>query len=124
MFIQRNPDVPRAEALEAARDRLCLHGPADEKHDEMYYEAACLFLMNKDENELGMAGAEEAQQLTDQLKELALHWSFFQEIITGFFLPAIDEKGKICFYPVPENEWDETGIDKEYQLEHRNNNLD
>ena len=120
MFIQRNPNVPRSEALQVARNFLCLHGPSDEKHDESYYQAACLFLMYKDDNELGMAGAEEAQQLADQLKELALQWSVFEEILTGFFLPAIDEKGEMCFYPVPQNEWDETGIDKERQLQYQN----
>jgi hypothetical protein len=119
MFIQRNPDASRAEALQTARNLLCLYGPSDEQHTERYHEAACLFLMYKDDNELGMAGAEEVQQLADQLKELALQWSIFQEITTGFFLPAIDEKGNMCFYPVPEHEWDETGISKDYQNQYK-----
>jgi hypothetical protein len=115
MFIQRNPEASRAEALQRARTLLCLYGPVEKDHDKRYLEAASLFLMYKDDNELGMAGTEEIRQLTDQLKELACQWSLFQEIITGFFLPAIDEKGKICIYPVPEQEWDATGIPKELQ---------
>ena len=118
-FIQRDPSASRADALRDARLFLRSAIPGQDQNAQMYLQAAGIFLLFKDDNDLSMAGPEEIAQLAEQLEDLAVKHCIFEELLSGFFLPAVDDKGEICFYPVPDHEWDETGVPKDLQEEYR-----
>jgi hypothetical protein len=99
LFIQRNPDMNREEALEQAREFLKEANPTSPNEDEnfnLYLQAAGLFIMyGSDDNELGMAGAEEMHTLARKLKDLTLDALLVEMILDGTVLPDIDEAGEL-----------------------------
>ena len=99
LFIQRNPDMNREEALEQAREFLREANPTSPNEDEnfnLYLQAAGLFIMyGSDDNELGMAGAEEIHALARKLKDLTIDALLVEMILDGTVLPDIDEAGEL-----------------------------
>jgi len=99
LFIQRNPDMNREEALEQARKFLTDANPTSTNEDEnfnLYLQAAGLFIMyGSEDNELGMAGAKEMYALAQKLRELTLDALLFETILDGTVLPDINEAGDL-----------------------------
>jgi hypothetical protein len=99
LFIQRNPDMNREKALEQARKFLADANPTSTNEDEnfnLYLQAAGLFIMyGSDDNELGMAGAEEMYALAQKLRELTLDALLFETILDGTVIPDINEAGEL-----------------------------
>lgn len=99
LFIQRNPDMNREEALTQARKFLADANPTSPDEDEnfnLYLQAAGLFIMyGSNDNELGMAGAEEMYALAQKLRELTLDALLLETILDGTVLPDINESGNL-----------------------------
>ena len=99
LFIQRHPDMNREDALKQARSFLADADPFSTDEDEnlnLYLQAAGLFIMyGSDDNELGMAGANEMYALAQELRNLALSSLLFSTILGGKVLPNVDEEGEL-----------------------------
>ena len=119
LFIQRNPESSKAEALSQAREFFDQGMPYHDNEDKLFLQAAGLFLMFKDDNELSMAGAEEMIELAAQLEELSFQATMYNGVKSGLFIPTLNENNQLSFISVPQEEFEETGvpsvIQKQYQ---------
>jgi hypothetical protein len=99
LFIQRNPDMNREEALQQAREFLKEANPASANEDEnfnLFLQAAGLFIMyGSTDNELGMAGAEEMYQLAHKLRELRFDALLCESILFGLVIPNLNENNEL-----------------------------
>ena len=122
LFIQRDPNASRAEALQQAREFLLNADPISEDEDKnlnMYLSAAGLFLMYQEpDNDLGMAGAEEMYRLACRLKELVLDAAVLATIQKGICLPSVDEEGELIFTGVKPEDFDNAGVPSAVQKEY------
>ena len=118
-FIQRDPNAKRADALNTARDFLNEAEPFDDDKNLYFLEAAGLFLMFQDDNELSMAGPEEMVALARQLEELSFQATMYAGIMNGLFIPVLDGDNNLCFKAVSSEEFNETGVSEEVQSQFR-----
>jgi len=122
LFLQRDSNASRAEALQQAREYLLNADPLSEDHDKnlnMYLAAAALFLMYQEpDNDLGMAGAEETYWLACRLKELVLGAAVLDTIQKGISLPSVDEEGELIFTKVEPEDFDNAGVPSAVQKEY------
>ena len=118
-FIQRDPNAKRADALNTARDFLNEAEPFDDDKNLYFLEAAGLFLMFQDDNELSMAGPEEMVALARQLEELSFQATMYSGIMNGLFIPVLDGDNNLCFKAVSSEEFNETGVSEEVQSQFR-----
>jgi hypothetical protein len=99
LFIQRNPDMNREDALQQAREFLKEANPASSNEDEnfnLFLQAAGLFIMyGSVDNELGMAGADEMHQLAHRLRELRFDALLCESILFGLVIPNLNEDGEL-----------------------------
>jgi len=99
LFIHRNPNKDREEALQQAREFLADADPTSPNEDEnfsLYLQAAGLFIMyGSDDSELGLAGAEEMYTLAQRLRNLTLDTLLYETILNGTVLPNVDEDGEL-----------------------------
>jgi hypothetical protein len=122
LFIQRDPNASRAEALQQAREFLLNADPISDDEDKnfnMYLSAAGLFLMYQEpDNDLGMAGADEMHWLACRLKQLVLDAAVLATIHKGICLPSVDEEGELIFTGVVPEDFDNAGVCPEVQKEY------
>ena len=116
-FIQRDPTANRGDALNTARDFLNEAEPFNDDKDLYFLQAAGLFLMFQDDNELSMAGSEEMVALARQLEELSFQATMYAGIMNGLFIPVLDEDNNLCFKGVPVEEFNETGVHQDVQAQ-------
>lgn len=119
LFVQRNPESSKAEALNQAREFLDQGMPFNDNEDKFFLQAAGLFLMFKDDNELSMAGAEEMIELAAQLEELSFQAAMYNGLKTGLFIPTLDENNKLSFLAIPPEEFEETGVSSVIQEQYQ-----
>ena len=118
-FIQRDPTANRADALNTARDFLNEAEPFNDDKNLYFLQAAGLFLMFQDDNELSMAGPEEMVALARQLEELSFQATMYSGIMNGLFIPVLDGDNNLCFKAVSSEEFNETGVSEEVQSQFR-----
>ena len=118
-FIQRDPTANRADALNTARDLLNEAESFNDDKNLYFLQAAGLFLMFQDDNELSMAGPEEMVALARQLEELSFQATMYAGILNGLFIPVIDEDNNLCFKGVPPEEFNETGVHEDIQAQYK-----
>jgi hypothetical protein len=119
-FIQRDPNAKRADALIAARQLLDKGDPFNDNEELCFLQAAGLFLMFQDDNELSIAGSEEMTMLAKQLEELAFQATMYRGVMIGAFLPVLDGSNNLCFKAVAPEEFDETGVSLEIKAQYEN----
>ncbi len=118
-FIQRDPNAKRSDALITARHLLKQAQPFNDNEDLYFLQAAGLFLMFQDDNELSMAGSEEMVMLAKQLEELSAQATMYDGIMTGLFIPVLDGDNNLCFKAILQEEFVETGVSAEVQSQYQ-----